>query len=278
MQAEPMQSAAIPVGPGQPAVAVPIQPETDADAFSVRLEVFEGPLQLLLHLIESRQLDVLSVPLAELADAYVAHLATNPVDAANLSEFVAIAAQLILLKSRRLLPGDSGPAEAAEGDEPNEEELRRRLIEYRALRDAARALGELDLARPALRREPREADLPEAPMPPLPVTLLVEALQRLAAVAEPVPEPPEIVAREITIGMQITALREALAATGHVILQAVLATCRSRTEAAVTVLAALELVRRRQVQVSQDRIFGPILIEPMPAAAGEPSMVLEGGE
>jgi chromatin segregation and condensation protein Rec8/ScpA/Scc1 (kleisin family) len=105
-------------------------------------------------------------------------------------------------------------------------------------------------------------------MPPMPVGLLVEALERLAAVAEPEPAPPEVVAREITIGMQIRALRDALSASGRIVLQAVLATCRSRTEAAVTVLAALELVRRRQVTVHQDAIFGPIVIEPaaLPAA------------
>lgn len=259
-----MNREPIPVVPAAEPVAVPVGAGADHPAgFEVRLEVFEGPLQLLLHLIESRQLDVLTVPLAELADAYVAHLATNPVDPGNLSEFVAIAAQLILLKSRRLLPGEPEPVAADETDEPDEEELRRRLLEYRALRDAAVALGARDLVAPVMRREPREADLPEAPMPPLPVSLLVEALEQLAAVAEPEAPPPEVVAREITIGMQIRALRDALSASGRVVLQAVLATCRSRTEAAVTILAALELVRRRQVQVRQDRIFGPILIEPM---------------
>jgi segregation and condensation protein A len=265
MRAEVVEMEPIPVVPAAEMVAVPVGPGgADAAAFEVRLDVFEGPLQLLLHLIESRQLDVLTVPLAELADAYVAHLATNPVDARNLSDFVAIAAQLILLKSRRLLPGEPLPSVGEEADEPDEEELRRRLIEYRALRDAAVSLGARDLVAPVMRREPRESDLPEAPMPPLPVALLVEALEQLSAVAEPEPPPPGVVAREITIGMQIRALRAALSASGKVVLQAVLATCRSRTEAAVTVLAALELVRRRQVQVRQDRIFGPILIEPMP--------------
>jgi segregation and condensation protein A len=260
----------IPVVSDEEPVAVPVVPESEVTAgqsFEVRLDVFEGPLQLLLHLIESRQLDILTVPLAHLADAYVAFLATNPVDPVNLSEFVATAAQLILLKSRRLLPGEAEPAVGQEADEPDEEELRRRLIEYRALRDAAVALGAMDLAAPVMRREPREADLPEAPVPPLHVALLVEALEQLAAVAEPDALPPEVVAREITIGMQIRALRDALSVSGRLVLQTVLATCRSRTEAAVTILATLELVRRRQVQVRQDRIFGPILIEPMPAQA-----------
>ena len=247
----------IPVEGDTPA-AVPIAGA--ATPFELRLPVFEGPLQLLLHLIESRQLDVLSVPLAEVADADVEHLAEHPVDATNLSEFVAIAAQLILLKSRRLLPGEPLPALVEGEDEPDEEELRRRLIEYRVVRDAAAELGTRDLTHPALRREPREADLPEVPAARLSASLLTDALDRLAAVPEPEPPPPEVMVREITIGMQIAALRRAMGSRGRVVLQAVLATSRSRTETAVTVLAALELVRRRQVRVEQTELFGPITI------------------
>lgn len=235
-------------------------PVGEAPPFTVQLEVFEGPLQLLLHLIESRQLDILTVPLADLADGYVTHLARHPVDADNLAEFVAIAAQLIYLKSRRMLPTEPLPAVPEGDDEPTEEELRRRLLEYRALRDAARQLGERDLVSPAMRREPREADLPAAPVPVLPVSLLVHALDRLVRIAEPPAPPPQVLVREITIGMQIEALRRAMGQRGRVVLQAMLATCRTRTEAAVTLLAALELVRRRQVTAEQDELFGPITL------------------
>ena len=76
-------------------------------------------------------------------------------------------------------------------------------------------------------------------------------------------------ARELTIGMQISALRQAMGNRGRVVLQAVLATCRSRTEAAVTLLAALELVRRRQVTASQDELFGPITLQAVPGADRE---------
>ena len=255
----------IPVVPAEPA---PIQVGT-AQPFEVRLPVFAGPLQLLLHLIESRELDVLSVPLADVADAYLEHLAHHPVDPAALSDFVVIAAQLIWLKSRRMLPGEAVPVAVDDVEEADEEGLRRRLLEYRAVRDAAQALGARDLTAPLMRREPRESDLPMVSGEALAVGLLVEALDRLAAVAEPDAPPPEVVAREITIGMQIRALLDALSATGRVILQAVLATCRSRTEAAVTVLATLELVRRRQVQVRQSTVFGPILVEVAARAAGD---------
>lgn len=250
----------------------PIAVETDAALavpvgegdFTLALPVFEGPLQLLLHLIESRQLDVLTVPLAEVADAYVEHLARHPVDAANLSEFVSIAAQLILLKSKRMLPSEPLPALPEGADEPDEEELRRRILEYRALRDASVALGERDGTAPVMRREPRESDLPEVPAEPMPAEILAAALEALAAIPEPVPPPPEVVPREITIGQQIAVLRHALSAGGRVLLHTILARCRTRTEAAVTFLATLELVRRRQVVAEQHEIFGPIVIESAP--------------
>jgi segregation and condensation protein A len=230
--------------------------------------VFSGPLDLLLHLIEARELDVLTVPLAEMADAYVAHLATHPVPPAELADFVAIASQLILLKSRRLLPGEPQPNAATAEEEPDEEELRRRLLEYRALRDAARQLGAWDGERVTLRREPREADLPEAPTEPMPPSTLADALQRLAAIPEPEAPPPEVVKREVTIAMQIAALREAMGSAGRVVLQTVLAACRSRTEISVTVLAMLELVRRRQATVEQTELFGPILVRRIGSEAG----------
>ena len=95
----------------------------------------------------------------------------------------------------------------------------------------------------------------------MPVSWLTDALQALTAIPEPEPAPPEIMAREITIGMQIVVLRAALAAGGRVVLQQLLAACQSRTEATVTLLATLELVRRRQVRVRQRELFGPIVVE-----------------
>ena len=249
MQPIPVESerpVALPVGGGE---------------FTLALPVFEGPLQLLLHLIESRQLDILTVPLAEVADAYVEHLTRHPVDAANLSEFVSIAAHLIFLKSKRMLPSEPLPPVPEGADEPDEEELRRRIIEYRARRDAARQLGERDGIAPVMRREPREPDLPEVPAEPMPIGVLVAAIEALAAIPEPVAPPPVVVPREITIGQQIAVLRHALAGGGRVLLQTILARCASRTEAAVTFLATLELVRRRQVRAEQHDIFGPIVIE-----------------
>jgi segregation and condensation protein A len=241
----------------EPRVAVPVGP---APEFQVELEVFEGPLPLLLHLIETAELDILTVPLSTLADGYVAWLATHPVDSANLAQFVATAAQLILLKSRSLLAEPVDPLVAA-GEDIDEEELRRRLLAYRAIRDAAREIAGRDLVAPMWRREPRAADLPEAPLAPLDRALLENAMARMSAVVEPEPVPPEIVPREVTVGQQIAVLREAMAEGGKLVLQAILAIGTSRTERVVTLMAALELVRRRELRARQTTLFGPIVLE-----------------
>ena len=244
-----------------PRVALPVGPPPE---FLVELPDFEGPLPLLLHLIESAELDILRVPLASVADAYVAYLATHPVDTANLAQFVAIAAQLILIKSRSILPSEPSGELAIGDDDVDEEELRRRLIAYRAVRDAARDLAARDEVAPMWHREPRLSDLPEAPLAALDATILTDALARLAAVVEPEPPPAEVVPREVTVGQQISVLRAALGEGGRVVLQSVLAATTSRTERVVTILAALELIRRREIRVRQKALFGPIVLETVP--------------
>jgi len=251
-----------------PGIPIPIEPDApDAfpvgppPEFQVELPVFEGPLPLLLHLIESAELDIRTVSLASVADGYVQYLASHPVDSANLAQFVAIAAQLILLKSRSLLPSESGPELPPAAEDVDEEELRRRLLVYRAIRDAARDLAARDDVEPMWHREPRATDLPEAPLASLEPALLTAALSRLAQVAEPEAPPPEIVPREITVGQQIRVLREALGETGRLVLQSILAVTSSRTERVVTLLAALELVRRRELRAEQKTLFGPIVLE-----------------
>ena len=241
-------------------------PKAYAEAFEVRLPVFEGPLQLLLHLVESRRLDLLTVPLADVADAYVAHLARHRVDARHLAEFISIASRLILLKSLQLLPSEPAPLGAEE--DPNEDQLRERLVEYRALRDAAHRLGTLDGATPAFRREPRESDLPVVVPPTLAAAVLPAALAAISPPPAAVNHAPQQVEpRTVTLGDQIAALRHALERTRTVVLQAVLAGCRSRTEAAVTVMALLELVRRREIRVEQRTLFGPIELESLRTGA-----------
>ena len=186
----------------------------------VAVAEFEGPLALLLALIEARELDVLTVPLGALADAYLDALATLDVDRlGNVSSFVAVASQLILIKSRAMLPrqAPAGPAGLADEAPDPEAELRARLLLYRAYRDAGASLAAEALRRVGLfRREPGTAHAAAmagarpADVPPLSPMLLVRALDGVARIAPPPELPPETVPRTITLTERAAIIRDAL--------------------------------------------------------------------
>jgi segregation and condensation protein A len=238
-------------------------------ATRVTLPAFDGPLALLLSLIEARQLDVLTVPLGALADAYLDALATLDGDRmGNVSSFVAVASQLILIKSRALLPRHKpeGAVPLADDGPDPEAELRARLILYRAFRDAGtRLLGDAQATMGLWHREPvtaRAAGVAGARPPaaePLPVALLVRALEDLVTVVPPPPPPPETIPRTVTLTQRAMLIRRALAGADAVVLQDLLRGVRDRVVVAITFLALLELMKRREIVVRQDEPWGPII-------------------
>ena len=236
-------------------------------ATQVHMDGFEGPLGLLLSLIEARHLDVLTVPLGALAEAYLDALAGLDADRiGNVSGFVAIAGQLILIKSRALLPRRAEPGVATLDEAPDPEAaLRARLILYRAHREAGRALQAGALERVGLfRREPGVAAAAGrsgavAAPPPLDPEILRGAIERLLEVVPPPPAPPESVPRTITIGQRAEVIRAALGRADRVVLQELLRGVRDRVVIVVTFLALLELMKRREVVVEQSQPWGPIV-------------------
>ena len=269
-----------PVTPPSVTFVAGVRPEAST---RVALEGFEGPLGLLLSLIEQRQLDILSVPLGELAAAYLEALGRlESASLGHLSAFVAVAAQLILIKSRALLPrepvgGEAGPALEDEGVDP-EAELRRRLIVYRAYRDAGAWLA--GRASPSGWLFHREAGVAAAAgiagaVPdgtPLDPAELLRALRRSSELVLPPQAPPEMVRRTITLAERAELIRAALRSAPLVVLQDLLEGLRDRVLVAVTFLAMLELVKRGEVRIEQDVPWGPIRCLPgerpgTPAAA-----------
>jgi segregation and condensation protein A len=238
-------------------------------ATRVQLPEWEGPLGLLLALIESRELDVLHVPLGALADAYLDALASLDGDRlGNVSAFIAVASQLILIKSRALLPRPASAADDAMGEDAPDPEaaLRERLLLYKAYRDAGAALVTVAAERVGLfRREPSTAAASAragaiaSHGPPLTPNVLVTALDGLIAVAVPPAPPPEVVPRTITLTERARIIRAALADAGTVVLQELLAGVRDRVVVAVTFLAMLELMKRREIVVEQREPWGPIV-------------------
>lgn len=239
------------------------------DATEIALTEWSGPLGLLLSLIEARRLDVLTVPLGALASAYLDALASLDGDRIlNVSSFVAIASQLILIKSRAILPRHPTGAlpDASGQEEPDPEAaLRDRLILYRAYRDAGLLLQDGPGRHPGLFRREPSAALADAVLGARPADagsldpeLLASALRRLAVVA-PLPEaPPEVMRRSVTLTQRAAILRAALRDAPSVVLQELLAGVHDRVVVAVTFLAMLELIKRREIVVEQAMPFGPI--------------------
>jgi segregation and condensation protein A len=257
-----------------------------ASATHVRLEDFDGPLALLLALIEARQLDVLTVPLGGLAEAYLDALASLEGDRlGNVSAFVAVAAQLILIKSRAILPRAPKTVATPLDDEPDPEtELRARLLEYRRFRDAAVALGERHGVDRLFRRDAEVAAdsgrvgarPPERP--PLPASALAEALRRLASVVPEAPLPAEILTRTITLADRTAIIRAALRGSDSIVLQELLGGVRDRVVVAVTFLAMLELTKRHEITLEQAEPWGPIIVRRVPGAAASEAEIDESLE
>jgi segregation and condensation protein A len=240
------------------------------DATHVRLESFDGPLAVLLALIEQRQLDVLTVRLGDLAPAFLDALAGLETRRLPLlSSFVSISAQLILIKSRAVLPRlppDRARPAADEGLDP-EQELRQRLILYRLYRDAGVRLAALADAGAALfHREPvtalaaarSNARSPSAP--PFDPALLIEALRASTRLA---PEPvarPQVLPRSVTLEDRVALLRRALSRAPEVVLQELLRNVHDRVVIAVTFMALLEMVKSHEVDIDQAEPWGPISV------------------
>jgi segregation and condensation protein A len=234
---------------------------------SVQLEIFEGPLDLLLHLIKKNEVSITDIPIAAITEQYLATL--ELMHGLNLDvagEFLVMAATLIHSKSRTLLPVSEGETdEDEEGIDPREE-LVRRLLEYQRFKDAASELSQRDV----LTRDVfvRQAPSTENPVPAdyreLSVFELLTALRR---VLEQLPKDEfhEVTLEKITVREKMTLVLERLRIAGQITFESLFADARARIDVIVTFLAMLELVKIRAIRVFQDAPHAPIVID---AAAG----------
>lgn len=233
-----------------------------AEQYCIRLPVFEGPVDLLLRLIEERQLAITAVSLAAVADQYLEHVRSlEQRDAAELAAFVEVAARLLLIKSRSILPG--APSEAAEEEEDVAAALVRRLEEYRRFRQAAEWLAERREAGSVLyTREPTLPDDPVLIPRPCSPARLVAALERVLAIAEdPVADAGGMVSPvAYSLPQKIRLVLRRLWNDGVVAFADLIRGVQDRREVVVTFLAVLELVRRRRANATQQGLFGTISI------------------
>lgn len=247
--------------------------ETPDRPYTVHLPGFEGPLDLLLHLIERNQLEITTISLVAVTDQFIAYLRTwDEPPLPRLAEFVAMAARLLLIKSRSLLPRQPRQEESAgDSDELDDaEQLRLHLIEYKTAREIARALRAREIA--GLQSFARVARLvePEAMLawtPPQLVGLNVQALAmvfRRVLTEKRLSEPVELPLPLVTLEDKIAEVESLLGQLPRISLVDVLRTANSRFAVVVTFLAVLELWHQGRLLVQQEHLFGPIEILPGP--------------
>ena len=230
--------------------------------YRVELPVFSGPLDLLLHLIEREELDITAVSLSVVTGQYLAQVRSLRDDQIEgLIDFISVGARLVLIKSRVLLPRPISLPSDDEVEEDPAEALLRQLVAYRRFKNAARWLD--DRQRNGLRTYLRVAPPPrldgQLDLSGVDVQSLTAALERVLARQES-KDDSLTVARspEITIDGQLDKLRERLGSGRPFLFADALRNPRDRTEVAVTLLALLELIKQREAQAQQDRLFGPI--------------------
>ncbi len=238
------------------------------DNYVVQLEVFQGPMDLLLHLIEKEELPIISVSLARVTEQYLDHLERlEELQPDGIAEFLVMAARLLYIKSVALLP--QVELESDEEEEDPGEALARQLREYKRFKEKAGFLRELE-------ESGQRSYVRTAPPPKLETRLDPEGLDAqllMAAVYEVLMEmdaapPPihSIVALKITVEERVEHLWKRLR-TGEVIrFRQYLSKAQSRTEIVVSFMAVLEMIKQGLAQVQQSELFGEIVIEGRPDA------------
>ncbi len=233
--------------------------------YKVKLEIFEGPLDLLLYLIKRDELDIYEISLERITRQYLEYLqAFKELNIDVAGEFVVMAANLIYLKSRSLLPADQQPPEEdAEEDDPRWD-LIRQLIEYKKFKEAADQLRVRQLQQEHIFvREP--ADLAMVAAAPLPlgevgIFQLINAFQMVIKRLEAREDLREIFGEHFTVSDKIEWILQRVADGVPLRFSELFASLASRVEIVVTFLALLELIRLRQVHASQKNPFAEIEI------------------
>ena len=242
--------------------------------YQVRIENFEGPLDLLLHLIKKNEINIYDIPIAMIAQQYLEYL--EAMEELNLNvagDFLVMAATLLQIKSKMLLPVDETADDDEDGPDPREE-LVRRLLEYKAFKEAARQLDDQEkIWREIFRRE--QAPLVEEVEEELPLenVSLFDLVDALKEVLERNPSSRliEIVPDNLTVRERMNLILETLEGKDSVSFAALFEGSGHRMVVVVTFLALLELMRLRIARVFQAETFGPILVSRMFSLVPDPA-------
>ena len=223
----------------------------------VRLDIFEGPLDLLLYLIKKEHLNIYDIPIAKVIEQYLQFLELMKLLDINLaSEYLVTAANLISIKSKMILPREE---ESQEEEEDPRDELVRKLLEYEKFKEAAEFLRNKEIERnryfkrPALDSEPGEVYIEAS---------IFDLISAFKSALKEIPKDIffEVVKDEFTVEDKIHDLLHLLLVKEKVSLEELFSSAKSKLEIVVTFLAILELIKLKEIVAIQEELFGSILI------------------
>jgi len=233
--------------------------------YAITLEQFDGPLDLLLELIEQEKLDISAISLAQVTDGYLQYVHAHPeIPPEELADFLVIASRLLFIKSRVLLPFLQQIAEEEAGD------LESQLRIYKEYLEASKVIEGMIGKRRFLYVHEKLPQVEIGFAPPKKLTtdamhaLMTAVIARLTPLVK---VPQAVVEKTVSIHEKIRQIQTLFARAKSVKFSAILADAQSRTEVVVSFLALLELVKQRNVSVNQDSRWGEITISQNEAAA-----------
>lgn len=233
--------------------------------YKLRLDIFEGPLDLLLYLIKKNDIDINDIPISQITEQYMQYIdMMKMLDLDIVGDFLVMAATLMQIKSRMLLPPD--PNEQPEEEIDPRDELARRLLEYKKFKEIAEALKEKELLRQDFfARTPDEEKLRRLREESKEIYYEASLFDLISALSEALKKAPEeviheIVTEEFTVEQKVHDVLHHLLEHPTVKLQDLFRKARHKLEIIVTFLAVLELIRLNEIIAVQKGLFGEIEI------------------
>ena len=245
---------------GEATITGPEKPSGSLKGIFFRLPVFEGPLDLLLHLIREHKIDIYDIPIVEITQQYLQYI--DMMKELNLEiagDYLVMAATLIHIKSKLLLPVDEEGAE--EPEEDPRAELVRRLLEYQAFKESTSHLRRREeVWKNVFQRQPVEMDESELESEPVLMEASVfDLLSAFKKLLEKAPEQPIEITREtLTVADRINYIVEKIENSGGMRFEELFSEGFTKAVIVVTFLALLELVRLGLIRIYQERDFGVI--------------------
>lgn len=232
--------------------------------YKIELEIFEGPLDLLFYLIKKEEVDIYDIPIAKITDQYLEYLEVMKMLDLNIAgEFIVMAATLMHIKSKMLLPQEEVEQEEEEEIDPRAE-LVQRLVEYKKFKEAAKRLEEMELQQKNIfvRSSNLEQYKPRDGEGVYFEASLFDLLTAFSKVLKEIPKEviQEIIKDEFTIEDKIHQLFHLLREKEAISISSLFASSRKKQEIIAIFLAILELIRLKEIVVIQGKLFGEIEI------------------